>query len=270
MATDASQNATSEGSPSKPRRRSSARMAFPRVGIAKAEQLVKAVWELGLGDEVRTIEAFAPLGWTPTSGSSRTLLATANGGYGLVKGSKDNPRIALTERGKQLADGDTEGRLRAIHDALFSNPIFSGIHQYYLDKPLPAESVVVDKIRELGDLSADDASVCWTVMRENLVTAGLLTTSGKREVIISRDEAFEEIPIAQDTAAENDREIEANDIRQRQRQRDEESESPRGRLRSLPQVVFNVQIQLPESASAETYDTIFSSLSKHLIQLDDE
>ncbi len=40
-------------------------------------------------------------------------------------------------------------------------------------------------------------------------------------------------------------------------------------LKQLPQIAFNIQIILPENATPETYDAIFSSMSNHLIGRDE-
>jgi hypothetical protein len=40
--------------------------------------------------------------------------------------------------------------------------------------------------------------------------------------------------------------------------------------RNLPQFHFNIQIVLPENASSETYDSIFSNISKHLLNFHEE
>ncbi len=42
------------------------------------------------------------------------------------------------------------------------------------------------------------------------------------------------------------------------------------RLKNMPQVTFNIQIVLPENASPETYEAIFSSMSTHLLGRDEE
>lgn len=36
-----------------------------------------------------------------------------------------------------------------------------------------------------------------------------------------------------------------------------------------PEITFNIQVVLPENASAETYDDIFSSIARHLLSQDD-
>lgn len=247
------------------RRRSAARTAFPRVPISKVIPLAEAIWEEGHGEQVRATAAFARLNRSPTSGASRTLIASANSGYGLVNGNANSTYLALTDLGKTLAAASSASeKSAAIAEALFNNPIFTSVHNRYENRPLPSDQVVRDYIKNDAALSEEDAAICWTVVSENLRYAGLLIKEGGKDVIVSRQSAA---PL---TRTETNVEASRGDTNHTREETNESPPPPDERIVGLPQAEFhlNVQIHLPNDADAETYDAIFASIARNLLQRD--
>lgn len=244
-------------------RRGAARSAFPRVSIQKVIPLLDAIWSEGHGEQVRTTSAFARLGRSHTSGTSRTLIAAANSGYGLISGNAHSTFLGPTENGRLLAGATSdEDRNSTITDAMFSNDIFRTVHGRYLDKALPSDQVVCDFIMSEAGLSEEDASACWSVISENLRYAGLLIKEGGRDVVVARQNAAPgsrsapELPSPQ-TDIKNGRMNSGTPVMTT----DDEVQSV-----TQAEFHFNVQIHLPSDATPETYEAIFSSIAKNLLQ----
>jgi hypothetical protein len=94
---------------------------FPRLPLRDAEELPKAVYEVGQGDEVRRLIVFNHLNRAPESGPSRALVTASSKAYGLTEGGTQSTHLKLTHRGRQLVESANEtDRLLAAHESLFS------------------------------------------------------------------------------------------------------------------------------------------------------
>jgi hypothetical protein len=65
-----------------------ARGAFPRVPLKDTLELIRAIYALGHGENVRRVSVFDRLNRKPDSGTSRTMVSSANSGYELINGGR--------------------------------------------------------------------------------------------------------------------------------------------------------------------------------------
>lgn len=245
---------------------------FPRIPLRDVLVLPQMIWKLGDGEKVRRLIVFDRLEREPGSGSSRTLITNSNG-YGLTEGGYQADFLSLTERGKKLVGSSNErDTLEAKLDALFENSLLKSFVDTYDQRKVPEDDLAVDYFYTKHNIPKPDAKVCWEVMKSNLEYAGLITDDGGRKVITSRDVRLSKLP-AQDPVAptnlngvsqetENDAAIVLDEEVTRA---DKEQRVPRRLAAISPQVVFNIQVVIPENASSDAYDAIFRSIGTHLL-----
>ena len=194
-------------------------------------------------------------------------------GYGLVDGSYTSEYLQLTPRGEALVTAkDEKAKYKAVYDALFSNRIFSAFINRFNDKSTPHEDVAIDFLKSEQQLSDKDAKSFYAVIMDNVNTYKLVQEFAGKKVIVSREVAFDAIP------GSIDQEDEPIDIEEAEAEtRDVPSSLPQppaspaispamsniGGLQ--PEFHFNIQIHLPENASAGSYDAIFKSIGKYLL-----
>lgn len=251
---------------SRRQRRSASRSVFPRVSIQKVLPLLEAIWREGHGEQVRATAAFARMGRSHTSGPSRTLIAAANTGYGLITGNANSPYLSLTDSGKAIvgADNDSE-RGAAIRNALFENELFRKVYGRYLDKALPSDQVVCDYIKSDAGLSDEDSAACWAVISENLRYSGLLLKEGNRDVVVSSQNVGSASNSTSDPVTSPKPSI-SEDPNPTIAPQNASAKEDVSYLPSQAEFHFNVQIHLPNDATPEVYDAIFASIAKNLLQ----
>jgi hypothetical protein len=194
------------------------------------------------------------------------LVTVSSSGYGLTTGSYKADFLAITDRGKTIVSPHSDlGRISAIHDALFSNEIFSAFIGYFKQRGIPNDEIAQNYLRNTHRLSAEDATAFWQVIKYNMTEFGLVQEMSGRSIVLSREMAEERLGI--------DRQ--ADRVKQVQQVPPETPLSPPGSspnldimrvsTNSTPQFHFNIQIHLPESASPDTYDAIFRSIGTYLL-----
>lgn len=262
------------------------RKSFPRQPLQKVLELTDAIFKIGHGDPVRRRTAFDEIGRSPDSSTSSYLLQAASGGYSLVNGSKTSNHLELTETGKNLSSLEKPiERLNAVHDLLYSNKFFVSIVEKYKERPFPNDEVVTDYlVRELK-LSQSDAQICWSTAKQNILDFNLFEESGNKKIILDRDHAIKGF-----TNSNNSNTTEEITIEEISQPVKEEHLSPSNgatkelydlptnektvksykSLKNIPQITFNIQVVLPENATPEVYEAIFSSMSTHLLGRDEE
>lgn len=241
------------------------RGAFPRVPFKSVLELVDGIYELGHGDPVRRRTAFEHVGRSPDSSASRILNSAATSGYGVIKGGVNANHLELTQNGRRVAERNSETEHRgAALDVLFNNEFFSALIEKYADRPMPQDAIVVDYLQREQDLEQSDAETFWSVAKDNILDFGLYEESRGKQVILSRDYALE--------IAKSPDEIQQDEVAEETGTVEQpgppdggvDSEGPPTN-RIVPQVAFNIQVVLPENATAETYNAIFESMSVHLL-----
>lgn len=239
---------------------------FPRLTIKAILPLIEMIQELGQGEPVRRTLVFDKMGRSDASGTSRALVIAANSGYGLITGNYNSEKLSLTQLGSQLMTSKTEvDKMSAIYDALWSNKIFETITKQYYDKAIPSIEVVLDTLYEKFGLEKNDGVICWKVIVENLNDQGLIrTTSTGKSLIDSRDEAIRSY--GQSEKAQPS-EVVPNVIEpELNRSNQTEGCGNKSKMNPTPQIVFNIQVVIPENSDSKTYDAIFSSIARNLLQ----
>jgi hypothetical protein len=248
------------------KRRRVFRNAFPRSPLKKVLALAQKINELGDGEPVPRLIVFDRLGKSPDSGHSRMLVTTSNA-YGLTTGSYQAERLGVTERGRSLVTASSEGQRNAVAiKVLFENDLFGQFYERFKNKTVPDVAIAADFLKQTGGLSDADAKVALDVFLHNLKDYGFVQEMSGRQTIVSQDMVNIETP----DKDHEDQAEEKEDTSQKQppvgSSNDGQRRNPPAQLPILPQFNFNIQVQLPENASPETYDAIFKSMAEHLLK----
>jgi hypothetical protein len=248
---------------STPEKKSSTRNQFPRIPLSKVLGLAKQIYELGEGDPVPRLVVFDRLGKSPDSGTSRMLVTTSNS-YGLTTGGYQAERLGITDRGRAIVEATDQGVARSYAvKALLDNSLFTLFYEKYQNKSLPQEAVAVDYLKQAGNLSEADAKSAYQVFTANLNDYGFVKEMSGRMTIVSQDLMDVKPEPAAATVTPPNVSIEQPSSGRREDKDTAEGNIPQA---FVPQFNFNIQVQLPENATAETYDAIFKSMAEHLLK----
>jgi hypothetical protein len=181
----------------------------------------------------------------------------------LINGSTASEYLSLTEDGQEIVSTSREpNRYASIYGVLFSNDVFSDFIEHFKDRPLPIDEVAIDYLQSSHNLSAADSKNAWEVFKENIQEFGLLHDLSGRSVLVSQAVALEAVGHHQPAEAQ----VTGDDSEPSKEQGAGRSAAePRIAKGITPQIVFNIQVVLPENASAEDYDNIFESIGRHLL-----
>lgn len=226
---------------------------FPPVRLKEARQIAKTIAEKNAGQPMRRLDIFHELKRVPDSGPSRNLV-TASSGFGLTTGGYQAEMLSLTELGRRAAvDGDES----ALVDAVLNVDVFRKFFETYTDRPLPAEVAAKSFLASAG-IPTDRVEACWNLILDNGRAVGVIKEMAGGERVLAREHAIELLGgQTQAQPAAGSREA-----------REEDREEQRGRKRGLPSLNINLEIHLPGDATAEQYDAIFSSMRKHLVDVE--
>lgn len=243
---------------------------YPRISLKEVLSIPKTVFELGQGEPIRRLSVFDSLGRSPSSSTSRTMV-TASSTYGLTKGGYQASHLELTNCGRRLASPSSErDALDAAYDAMFGNEIFADFVDYWQDKAVPRNEVAIDWLKTNHEIPQQDAEAIWEVIRTNINDFGLTQDIAGKKLVASRDTALQS---AGDSSATNNGNEETpipnTDLDQETPLGVSVANSVSGQA-VIPQIHFNVQIQLPENGSPEDYDAIFKSIGTYLLGHKDE
>lgn len=247
------------------------RGAFPRLPLSKVLELPEAVYRLGEGEPVRRVVVFDHLHKSAESSTSRALTIASSAGYGLTVGGKEAVNLGLSDKGKRVAMANgAHAKRQAIYDVLFSNEIFSSVIERFTDRGIPLDDVAIEFLKNSHNLPQPDAQVAWSVFKENITDFDLYQELSGKKVIISPDHALEILKQRSGTESPDEK----NNAITETQTRTEASGKPGAIAQHsttagiVPQFHFNIQIVLPDSATPETYDNIFRSISTHLLGRD--
>ena len=245
---------------------------FPRLPLTEALELPVAVYEVGQGDQVRRLIAFNQLGRSPESGPSRALVTASSTVYGLTDGGTQASHLKLTDRGRRLVEPVSPAdRMQAAHEALFDNDIFAGFIDHYQGKVFPREEVAVDWLVTNYDLPEQSARSALGVMKANIEDFGLTEVVSGKTLVASRETAMQNLegaPAAENTPSAGETKTppvapETSDGQRVPTAREAAYLVANGPV--IPQIHFNIQIQVPENGSPEDYDAIFRSIGTYLL-----
>jgi hypothetical protein len=251
------------------KKKGSARALFPRLAFSKVLPLAQQVYELGEGDPVPRLVVFDRLGKSPESGPSRSLISTSSA-YGLTTGGYQAERLGITDRGRSIVQASNEEAARAhVVKALLNNGLFSQFYEKYQNKGVPQQPIAVDFLKTSGGLSEADAKTAYEVFMANMNEYGFIKEMSGRPTIVSQD--LMDLKVDEEEADDraDDRPTDSSkSTHQQDGAADRDAQRPKGSAAKtiLPQFNFNIQVQLPENATPETYDAIFKSMAEHLLK----
>jgi len=246
---------------------------FPRLPLSKVIELPETIYKLGQGEQVRKRTVFDDMKKSPDSGPSRSLIAAANSGYGLIQGSSKTEYLSITSDGTKIATSKNEPeRFRAIYDVLFKNDIFSAFIDRFNDRALPIDEIAIDYLKGNHQLSEKDAKSAWDIFKENIQEYGLIQTLSGKQILVSREASLEAVGgnVQSDEDKKGDGGSEGYDTGNNPYEEKIDigkANNQRSNQQDLvPQIVFNIQVVLPENASAQDYENIFKSIGTHLLK----
>lgn len=228
---------------------------FPAIPLSEARQIAQVIAEKGAGQAMWRADVFKILRKSPDSGPSRTLV-TASSGYDLTSGSYKATQLALTELGRRLAvDADPAAEV----DAVLKVDIFRQFFETYEEKPLPSDIAARSFLADKG-IPADRVDACLEIMTANGRDVGLIAPVGGTERVFSRKHALEEKAGGHAAGAPPPTGSAAAAAK--------EATSGTQQEARIPSLNVNLEIHLPPDASKEVYEAIFSSIRKHLVDVE--
>lgn len=234
----------------------SVKSLFPPAPIAEARQIAETIAQKGAGQPMRRLDVFQILGKSADSGPSRNLVSSSSG-FGLTTGGYKAEILSLTDLGKRLGIDRDES---AMVDAVLGVDIFGKFFETYKEKALPADVAGKSFLASAG-IPLDRVAACWELALMNGRDAGLLREMAGAERVLTREHAIELLG--------GEREAGTASASTRTAQDDGKGGSkgkPTGR--STPSININLEIHLPSDATPEVYEAIFSSMRKHLVDVE--
>ncbi|MDB5185855.1 MAG: hypothetical protein JWL85_378 [Candidatus Saccharibacteria bacterium] len=242
------------------------RSSFPRAPLSDVLKLAQSIYGLGEGDPVPRLLVFDRLNKSPESGTSR-MMVTASNAYGLTTGSYSAERLGITNRGKTAINGSPDEKKAAIIETLMSNSLFVSFYENYKNKKIPDPGIGADYLKQAAGLNDKDAKQAYEIFVKNLKTYGLTREMSGRETIIPVEmvapsiNADEVHSPKEGSVNENTRESSSGE-----RSVGNNPSQTANFDGIVPQFNFNIQVQIPDNASPETYNAIFKSMSEHLLR----
>ncbi len=140
---------------------------------------------------------FDQIGKSPESGPSRTLV-TSSAKYGITTGGYQADYIELTSDGTVATNPDEEPTRRAEASyklAICSNVYFTGLYNQFKDMKVPANSVLIDFLKEQG-LDEEECKRGVELFIINSKFIGLIKVLAGSERIVAIEQLIEELTVA--------------------------------------------------------------------------
>lgn len=228
------------------------RSLFPPVPIEEARSLADTIARSNAGQPMRRLDIFHELRRSADSGPSRNLV-TSSSGFGLTSGGYQAESLSLTDLGRRLA---VEGDESAIVDALLNVDVFRNFFETYANSQVPAAVAGRSFLADAG-VPTDRTQACFDLILENGRSAGLIAQRSGNDYVLTRAHALE--------AGEQALQPQTQAV---------QSQVSRG-IRAIPvaspvvaplhDVQIKLEIHVPPGQDTETYDAIFASIRRHLI-----
>lgn len=162
-----------DSSPSQRKRSYISQADVPRVSLAQALRVPRALADHYAKQPARPLDIAAALDMSPTSGTFRDLCG-ASIGYGLTDGGPNATSISLTQLGQRIVAPLEEGEdARALRDAVLTPTVEKGFLEKYDGSPLPAEKIGCNVLEAMGVPAQATARVLALVI-ENAKSVGFL------------------------------------------------------------------------------------------------
>jgi predicted nucleotide-binding protein len=146
---------------------------FPRIPLAKALSVAKALWDNFAGKSAAPYDIALALEYSPTSGGWRSLCGSSIA-YGLTSGGYNASEISLTELGKRIVAPTTDGDdLAAKVEAILHPRAMREFYEKYNKAKFPKENIAENVLVSLG-IPKDRAQASVEIIRENGIYTGIL------------------------------------------------------------------------------------------------
>lgn len=168
---------------------------YPACPYQDALAIGKGIVKHASGERVRRLTLLQKMGLTATTGTTRQMI-TDSGKYGITQGSYSADYLELTESG-QLACDDLVSK-RQKTEASFKLAIqdiepFRILYDSFKDKRVPANEVLIDKLKE-SNVDATDFEECVETFLLNAKHLGLISAVGGAEMLLCIEGVLEELP----------------------------------------------------------------------------
>ena len=115
-----------------------AKRAFPLNSLEEARRLPDAIKQFNMGNPWAPPEIAKAIGLASGTGSGYFYLTTASRDYGLTVGTRDTPKIELTDLGRSLVYPKSAQEAQDALVSAFRNvELFKRVYDYYQGENLP-------------------------------------------------------------------------------------------------------------------------------------
>lgn len=232
-----------------------ARSLFPGVSAKEARTLADTIASKNAGQPMRRLDIFEELHRSPDSGPGRQLV-TASSAYDLTTGGYQADMLSLTTLGQRLSVENDE---TALIDAVLNVDAFKQFFDKYRNSAVPSETAAKSFLASIG-VPPDRTKACLEILLGNGRFVGIIDSVSGTERVLTREHAIERKFGGQELVSKREAEA-AEPIPGKATAK---TKLPAG----LPSLNINLEIHLPADVRPEVYDAIFSSMRKHLIDVE--
>lgn len=175
---------------------------YPASSFQDALPLGEAIMKHAAGEKVRRLTLLQQMDKSPNSGPTKQMI-TNSGKYGITTGSYAAEYLELTESGRAAVDSSKppRERRRASFDlAVEGVKPFKLLYDQYKGKRLPEREVMKDVLRD-SSVEVPDVDECVDTFTVNVKDLDLLRTIGGAETLIPVEQALDELPGKDSSAA---------------------------------------------------------------------
>jgi predicted nucleotide-binding protein len=149
---------------------------FPRDSLTRALRVPQVIWEKNAGNPYPLIDIASKLGNSPTSGTFRELVRSAQR-YGLINESYTQDltkTISLTKLGNSIVAPTPDENVNALkRQALETPDLFRKVYSSLQGKIIPPADSIKNMLIRNYHLDKFDAEVCHEILRQNIADLGI-------------------------------------------------------------------------------------------------
>ena len=187
-------------------RRRGGRKPYPVLGLEATLVLASAIEQHALEEKIRRLTLFHEMQRSPNSSTSRMLIANS-AKYGLTIGNYSSEFLELTDKGRELVNGDItrqRGTLQLAFDTAIGDiELFSSLYEQLRNQRVPSQAVMNDHMGEHG-VAEEDREAVASIVIENLRYLGLVTDLSGTDYIIPLEQVLEEVIPTQEPSHANE------------------------------------------------------------------
>lgn len=215
---------------------------IPSVTLEEAIKVPKAIWDDCGGKPTPPFQVADAVGISQTSTNWR-YLSGASSAYSLTNGASGSRYIELTEIGKKVAAPTAEDEDKvALLSAVMTPSILNKFYKFYDGSKLPKESIVKNKLQEMGVNKEKVDEVYELIIKNGYFTGIIRNTKGGEYIYLGSQKVISNIKNGQDsnTEADSDDNTETeNDYKVPEELLEKmniKKEAPRAELTTLPAI----------------------------------